>query len=553
MKRRTAVRSWGLKRVSLLCALLALIGLAISSGTSSAAESSHAKSTTTTPKSGGILKIGLDSDPVCVDPTQTGLIASLEISQDIVNTLLVQNPKTLVPEPGLAESFTPNKSATSFHFVLHPGITFSNGQPLDASTVKYFFDQVFAMGAKAPDPEGYLVGYKDTVVTGKYSFTINFSSPNSQFPIALTMANLGILAPATMNATLADRCAGKDLYGTGPYVLKSYTVNTSVILVKRKGFKWGEAYGPLADHTGPAYFNEIEWIIEPESGVRSGSLHSGQVDLATLIAPQDEAGLRGNGFHILSGITGGVPVGMAANMTGSKILQDPIVREAIQDAISRPAIEESQNKSYGVATSALSDSTLGWINLSKYLKFDPQKADSLLNNDGWKMQSDGIRSKDGQALNLTLLDFYEPNVYQVAAEELRTVGINLQLDVVPVAEYTAQREAGNYDLSQSALSHQDPVSLWTVFGDTALGGGNSAWFTSSTPGATRFDQIGAELLHTTAVAKRIKLAQEGQELLIKDDYYFPLSNIAEVDGVSNKVKNVSMSAAKYLVLYNAYF
>lgn len=506
-------------------------------------------------KHGGTLDIGLDSDPVCVDPSQTSLIASLEVGAQIVNTLLVQVPKTLATAPGLAKSWHANKSATRFSFVLRKGITFSNGQPLDASTVQNYFDKIVAMGAKAPDDHGYLIGYKKTVVTGKYSFTMEFSKPDSQLPIALTTTSLGILAPATMNASLANRCAGKDLYGTGPFVLKSYTPNTSVVEVARKSYKWGTAMGPLAakGHTGPAYVKELDWMIEPQSGVRSGSLHSGQTQISTLIAPQDEPGLEGGGFHILSGIAGGVPVGMAPNMTGSKIMKDPVVRHAVQLAISRPAIEKTLSKSYGVPSSALSRTTIGWINLSRYLKENQKKADRLLTKDGWKKGANGIRQKNGQPLDLKLLDFYEPNVYQAAAEELRQVGIDLQLDVVPVAQFFSQFPTGNYDLVQAGFSDQDPFTLWKQFGDAALGGHNQAWLTSTTPGAAGFERFGRDLLDTTVTSQRVKFAKLGQKVLIRHNYYFPLSNIAEVFGVSNRIKAVSLSAAKYLDLYNAHF
>lgn len=507
---------------------------------------------TTAPKTGGELKVALDSDPVCLDPVQSGLVSSHEISGNFVNTLLVQNPTTLKVEPGLAKSYKENSAATSYSFVLREGITFSNGQPLNAQAIKTFFDDVNALGAKAPNPAGYLVGYESTVVTGDYTFTINFKQGNSAFPIFLTSASLGILAPATMSASLSDRCAGKDLYGTGPFVLKSYQPNVSVVLTRRKDFSWGAAMGSTAasGHTGPAYVNSIKFLVEPSSSVRSGSLHSGQADLSTLIAPQDEPGLSKGGFRILSGIEGGVPVAMAANMTGSKILQDATVRQAIQLAINRKEIEESQSTDYGVANSILSPATIGFKNSSRELKQNVKKAKSILSADGWKVGQGGIRQKSGKPLNLTLLAFYEPNVYQLAQEELRAIGINLQLNMVSAAQYEQLLPTGNYDFAQAALVGQDPISLWTMFGDASVGGRNDAWFTSSTPDATQFNTIGAQLLQTTNQADRVKLAQQGQQILLKDNYAIPLSNIAQVFGVSDNVKGLKLFASRYLNLYN---
>lgn len=520
-----------------LTALLAAGCAGASSGTAAGA-----------PRSGGTLNVALDSDPVCVDPTQTGLISSILIGSNIVNTLLVQDPATGKVGPGLATSWKENASATSFSFTLRPGVTFSNGQKLNAQAVKTYFDAVHAMGAKAPDPAEYLVGYQSTTVTGPLTFTVNFKSGNAQFLTAVTTTSLGILAPATMSASPAARCAGKDLYGSGPFVLQRYTPNESVVLARRKGYTWSAALGPLAKHSGPAYLSTVKFNIEPDSSTRAGSLKSGQVDLATLIAPQDEPTFNGHGFRILSQVNAGVVFGMAPNMTGSVILQDPKVREAIQLGINRQQITQTLSPSYGVASSVLSSATIGYTNLSSELAANDAKAESILSADGWKPGSNGIRVKNGKELSLSVIYFYDPNVMQVVQQQLRAIGVNLELKLLTAPQYVSELPAGNYDLSQEALAHQDPDVLRTLFSTTA---DNRAFLKTTDPGVATFDQIEQQQLQTSNLATRLSLAKEAQQILIKNDYMFPMAQIAQVAGASDNLTGVYYSAAGYLTFYDA--
>lgn len=65
----------------------------------------------------------------------------------ITDKLTYQNPETLEIEPWLAESWEVNDTATGYTFKLKPGITFSDGTPLDAKAVALNYD-TFGLGNK---------------------------------------------------------------------------------------------------------------------------------------------------------------------------------------------------------------------------------------------------------------------------------------------------------------------------------------------------------------------------------------------------------------------
>jgi peptide/nickel transport system substrate-binding protein len=240
---------------------------------------------------------------------------------------------------------------------------------------------------------------------------------------------------------------------------------------------------------------------------------------------------------------------MVPNISGSAILQDPKVREAIQLGINRQQISQTLSPSYGVADSVLGSPTIGYVNMSSELAANPAEADNLLSSDGWKLGSNGIREKDGNQLSLSLIYFYDANVFQVAQQQLRAIGVNLQLKLLTAAQYEAQLPTGNYDFVQSALAHQDPDVLRTVFSSTT--GDNLAWLKSGDPGVAAFDKIEQQQLETSNLATRLKLAGQAQQILIQNNYAFPMAQLAQVAGVSDKLAGVYYSAAGYLNFYNA--
>ena len=77
------------------------------------------------------------------------------------------------------------------------------------------------------------------------------------------------------------------------------------------------------------------------------------------------------------------------------------------------------------ATSVLASSAAGYVNLSDKLTFDQAKARQLLDDAGWKPAADGIRSKDGQRLALTVYESLpqpqNKEVLQLIAQQWRQV------------------------------------------------------------------------------------------------------------------------------------
>jgi peptide/nickel transport system substrate-binding protein len=503
---------------------------------------------TATATAGGSLNVAIDADPVCLDPAQATLIASNVVSRQVVDSLVDQDPETGEFSPWLASSWEINDDASAYTFTLVDGVTFSDGEVLDASAVKTAFDAIVALGARSPFGGTYFSGYVGTTVIDPLTVEVAFDSPNAQFLMAASSTTLGIQSPGAMAATPEERCAGTAIVGSGPFTIDSYTPNQSVHIVNREDYDWPSG---LAEHGGAAYLDDVTYTVATEPSVRSGSLASGQVDMATTIQPQDEAQFDGNGFSLLTRTNPGVVIGMSPDLTHSTILQDEDVRQAIQMGIDREEIAEVVlTPSYGVATGILGNTTPGWSDAGDLLAYDPDAAGDLLDDAGWEMGDDGIREKDGEKLAISIAYFYQTNVVEYTQQQLRKIGVDLVLNEMTAAQYTSSYKSGNTDMISTSVSRPDPDILRAVF-SPITGITNLAFLTPEDAVAQELEPLFDSIRSTTDVDSRAETAAEAQDILLENNLMFPLSQLTQVIGVSDSVTGVRYDAASRFMVYDA--
>jgi peptide/nickel transport system substrate-binding protein len=65
------------------------------------------------PKPGGTLRLGISSNPDCLDPQQAATNAALNVGRQLVDSLTDQDPSTGEIKPWLAEKWDVNPDSTS--------------------------------------------------------------------------------------------------------------------------------------------------------------------------------------------------------------------------------------------------------------------------------------------------------------------------------------------------------------------------------------------------------------------------------------------------------
>jgi peptide/nickel transport system substrate-binding protein len=403
--------------------------LTISLGLLASATFATASLAADTPVKGGKLTYLEQQAHTNLYPPAGGFYPNGGILNQITDKLTYQNPKTLEIEPWLAVSWQVNNNATEYTFKLRPGVTFSDGTPLDAAAVAKNFD-TFGLGNKALKlPVSEVVNnYDRSEVVDPLTVKFYFKKPSPGFLQGTSVIGSGIVSLSTLALPFEQFGDATKIIGSGPFVVKAETIGKSLSLQARGDYNWGPA---KLDHQGRAYLDEISYIITSEDSVRIGALLAGQADFIRQIQAYDEAQVEAQGFTIFAPSTRGVNNSIVFR-PDNPLVSDLKVRKALSLAVNRDEIISTLfSKNYPKATSVIASTAIGYVPQVDKLQYDPEKAEALLDEAGFKLGADGIREKDGQKLVLTSYESLpQPQsraVLQLIGQQWAKLGVKLNV------------------------------------------------------------------------------------------------------------------------------
>lgn len=492
------------------------------------------------PVSGGTLRVAFDADITCADGQQVGNNTALNVSRQLTDSLTDQDPATGKIVPWLAESWDVSDDSTTFTFHLRDGVQFTDGTPFTAQSVKDNFEGIVDLGAKSSLGSTYLAGLTGIDTPDPRTVTVRFAEPDAQFLQASSTMTLGFYAPSTLAETPEQRCTG-DLVGTGPFRLTDFSPAGGASLVRNDDYRWGSA---LAEHQGPAYLDGIDFTVVPESGVRNGSLASGQIDVDTAVQPQDEELLDQSGFPIIDRANPGVNYSLFPNWKKGPFT-DPRVRQAVNAAVNRDELTAVLSARQKPATSVLGSTTPGYTDQSDLLRHDPDTANRLLDEAGWTgRDSDGFRTKDGARLTAPVGYWQTAPFLELVQQQLRAVGVDLQLEKKTMAETSAAQQARTNDVEFYNLTRSDPDVLRTVFD---AGGRN----VNNRP-AGHVDDLLRDSLATADPTVRSRTVADITADLVRDGSVIPLVELSGISATAPDVHGYRYEASSRLQLLDTW-
>ena len=520
--------------------LFATMALAGISSASLAADSA--------PKNGGTLIYLEQQAHTNLYPPAGGFYPNGGILNQITDKLTWQNPKTLKVEPWIAESWTTNTDFTEYTFKLRPGVTFSDGTPLDANAVAKNFD-TYGLGNKTLNqPVSEVINnYLKSEVVDPLTVKFLFKSPSPGFLQGTSAIGSGLVSLSTLEKNFNQLGNASSIIGSGPFVVESDRPGREVKLVARKDYNWAPA--SLA-HQGRPYLDGINILVTPEDSVRIGALLSGQADAIRQVQAYDEKRVSDEGFAVYASPTRGV--NNSVNFRpDNPIVADQKVREALLHATNTKEIVQTLfSDHYPQATSVLAKTAVGYVDLSDKLKFDPAQAARLLDEAGWKTGPDGVRQKGGQSLTLTAYESLpqpqNKETLQLVAQQWAKVGVKLNV----LAGDAGSKTLDNLDPAKTAVyptmvGRADPDVLKSQYYPTVRnvllqkGGASDK--------VQKFEDTHLNgLLNGIASAisqdKRIALVNEVQQYLIDKAYVIPIFEEPQVYAGAPSTKGLGFEA-----------
>ncbi|WP_416413779.1 TIGR04028 family ABC transporter substrate-binding protein [Pantoea sp. App145] len=511
-----------------------------------------------TPVKGGTL-IYLEQQPhTNLYPPAGGFYPNGGILNQITDKLTWQNPKTLQVEPWIAESWSSNTDKTEYTFKIRPGVTFSDGTPLDANAVAKNFD-TYGLGNKAlrlPVSE-VINNYDHSEVIDPLTVKFYFTKPSPGFLQGTATIGSGLVSLSTLKRSFDQLGDARHIIGSGPFVVSNEQLGREVDLVARKDYHWGPKN--IAQQ-GPANLDGIKFIVTPEDSVRIGALLAGQADFIRQVQAYDEKQAKQQNFPIYAAPTRGVNDSISFR-PDNPLVSDLKVRQALLHATNAQQVVQTLfSPNYPQATSVIAASAAGYVNLSDKLNYDPTLAKQLLDEAGWKPGSDGIREKGGEKLALTVYESppqpQNKEVLQLVAQQWRQVGVALTVKAGDAGSKTLDNlDPLKTPLTVSEVGRADPDVVKSMFyptnRDALLQKGGS----SDKVKSFRDDKLNTLLVNISAevdAQKRLQLTGDAQRYLLDNAYVIPIFEEPQVFAGAPWLKGVSFEAVGRPSFYGAW-
>jgi peptide/nickel transport system substrate-binding protein len=336
--------------------------------------------------------------------------------------------------PGLATSWTPSDHSMVWTIQLRHGVTFQDGTPFNAAAAVFNFD--LNMNPTSKNYSDFKPYVKSVVATGPYTIRITLAQPYAELIDELTWAPL-FISPTAYKKEGATGFAQKPV-GTGAYIFQSYTPNSTLIMTANPHY-WG----------GMPKIPTIKVEIVPDVHTEAVDMEAHTADFMYQPLPQDVAELKAHG--ILVDTTPTASGTMVSFNLANGPTADVQVRKAIMEAINRKAIVQVILKGYAELSRAGVPTTSAFYHANvPEVNYSPAQAKATLNADGWKVGKGGVRMKNGQPLDITILSNSNqpwPQISQIFQQELDNVGFHATITTQAWSTFLNSMRAGQYNIA----------------------------------------------------------------------------------------------------------
>jgi peptide/nickel transport system substrate-binding protein len=353
------------------------------------------------------------------------------------------------PTPILATGYSWNAAGTELTIKLRHGVKWNDGQPFTAKDVAFTFNLVAKTPALNPS------GLAATASAAADDTAILTFKSKSLMQEPAVLANQAIV-PEHIWKDIKDPTTNlnDNPVGTGPFKLKSFTPQSYVLT---KNDQYWEAGKPTV--------KEVRYIPLQSADAASAALVAGKVDWASAYLPGIDNIMKAgkNLTYVNTPVMTTVIVTCANAGLGCTGPQtDPAVRKAVYLAMNR----EQLAKLAGGGVAGVGSPTLllpgrddDWIADTGSAKLpqsaDADEANKLLDAAGWTKGSDGVRTKAGKRLSLTIQTVTGWSDYilinDTLKQQLSAIGVELKPSQVSWNEWNAAQTNGKFQLSLDSV------------------------------------------------------------------------------------------------------
>lgn len=387
-----------------------------------------ATTSTTAAEGGGELRWAIPTAIDQLDPQASFLLTTGMVVGRTIFDRLVESDENLNIVPRLATDWKVSEDGLTWTFKLRQGVKFHDGTPFNADAVVFTVE-------RAIDPKNALAAgnfaWGGVVKADKIDeFTVALHTGE---PVAALLPNIAdgglgsIISPTSVSASGEFKPIG-----TGAFRFVSWQPDGELVLERNNEY-WD----------GPVSYERLVVVPSTEGSTRVNQLEKGEVDLISLVPiPELERVKAMNGVVMKS--EPATSWEYVAMNCARPPFDDKLVRQAFNYAVDKQGIIDSILKGLGrVPDSPIASGYSVHVSVKTY-EYSPEKAIALLEQAGWKVGPDGIRTKDGQRLKATLL-YGQGNIEegdaiaQAISSQLANVGADISVQAMEMSTFTQEQ------------------------------------------------------------------------------------------------------------------
>ena len=341
------------------------------------------------------------------------------VHEPLIQSTLITTDANLEFVNDLATEYYCADDGMTWYFTIREDAKFTDGEPLTASDVAFTINGIIESEAAEAD----LSMVEKAVATDDTHVEIVMTKPYNA--LLYTLAVVGIVPEHAHGEDY-----GANPIGSGRYMLEQWDRGQQVILKANP------------DYYGEAPKMERVVVVFMEEDAALAAVRAGQVDIAYTSATYSDQTSEGYELFAcetvdsrgisLPSIAAGQTKADGANEypAGNDVTCDLAVRRAINYAVDRQAMIDNVLNGYGTPAYSVCDSS-PWGSPDMKVETDVEAAKKLLDEAGWALGEDGIRSKDGVRAAFDMYYASDDSVRQALAAEfadqMKELGIEVSI------------------------------------------------------------------------------------------------------------------------------
>lgn len=449
---------------------------------------------------------------------------------------------------------------TTMQFDLHSGVTFHNGETLNAESIKWSFERL--IGRDDFRNQGNLEPIDSIEAPDDTTLIINLNSPDAPFMVQLTdmPGRSGMVVSRQAVEEMGDEEYNQEPIGSGPYEIVEHESGESLTLQRFDDYWKTDENDEQLPH-----LDEIQVSFIQEGTTRWNAMRDEQAHLATSLPPAQVEGVDSiphlrirpevNATHFIAFLCNDpqeVPdLVMNVNAFGGgpssrdEITEkwqdqdlptsDKRVRQALSKAIDRERIHQVAMNGRSVPAYSILPPTVGETfyveQPENYQDYDPDEARSLLDEAGYTGEP---------RFSAEVLSLPEHERFMTMVEEMwADIGVEIDITIRDRGTFfdtTVTHEYMIYSMTNSGII--DPWDAWWQQLYTP-GEGNRGNWQGGLYTNPEFDELLEESRRTLDSEAREEIVREAEQIYLEDLPYANIHFVEDQVGVHSSLQNLN--------------